>query len=344
MVQLYRYPYSPSSVSQHMSYKYTVGVIGAGNVSQNFHLPIIKKNENIEISYIADINRQNAKKAASYYDTNFYSKDLPESLPKTDIAIVAIPVSIRDEYLEFFRANNTHVMCEKPFATSITEFENRTRGDNIVFCNYMREHFKNIQYIKSILESSKFGSLRSVEVSETKIMTSTGKSQTAVDPEKRGGGILPEKGSHTLSQIAALFDGKGLELQSSDVIWNDKLDIDVNMRINTQGREIEAPIDVHLSWICDSGTYIRLEFERGIITCDHTDPADPVKIEGIGELDTTAKGASTSEAAMYLRWKKFLNSISEEKRLAKNKTRQDSGARRSVARLIGEVYDNEQPE
>ena len=69
-----------------------VGIVGAGNIAQNAHLPAYQKIENVEIVAIADWNLERAQEAAKKYNIpNAYSS-VDELLANADVDYIDICV------------------------------------------------------------------------------------------------------------------------------------------------------------------------------------------------------------------------------------------------------------
>ncbi len=101
--------------------KLRIGVVGAGNISQNAHLPAYKSVCNAEVVAIADINIDRAKEAAEKFGIPAYYGSVEELLEKADVDAIDVctwncghaPVAIA-------AANaGKHVICEKPMTVSV---------------------------------------------------------------------------------------------------------------------------------------------------------------------------------------------------------------------------------
>ena len=91
-----------------------IGVIGAGIVAANYHLPVLNEIEGIKVVWVCDTDLHKAEKLAKDYKILEYSDNL-DRLEEVDIALIAIPVGARTSYLKYFLDNKTSLLIEKPF-------------------------------------------------------------------------------------------------------------------------------------------------------------------------------------------------------------------------------------
>ncbi len=102
--------------------KLKVGIVGAGNIAQNAHLPAYAKlKDRIEVAAIADINLDRAKEAAEKYGIPQVFSNVDELLAGCDV-----------DYIDICTWNSAHapvaiaaakakkdILCEKPMADSL---------------------------------------------------------------------------------------------------------------------------------------------------------------------------------------------------------------------------------
>ncbi|MBQ6182940.1 MAG: Gfo/Idh/MocA family oxidoreductase [Clostridia bacterium] len=103
--------------------KLRIGVVGAGNISCNAHLPAYQNVPNAAVCAIADLDIERARKAAEKFNIPKYYGSVEEMLAAEDIDAVDVctwnsghaPVSVA-------AANaGKHVICEKPLTVSVEE-------------------------------------------------------------------------------------------------------------------------------------------------------------------------------------------------------------------------------
>lgn len=100
--------------------KLKIGMIGAGNIASNAHLPAYAKCENATVVAITDLNRERAEEAAKKYGIPEVYDTVEEMLAKADIDAVDICTWNNGHAPCAVAAAKAgkHVMCEKPLTVS----------------------------------------------------------------------------------------------------------------------------------------------------------------------------------------------------------------------------------
>ena len=102
-----------------------IGVIGAGGIATNAHLPAYKKCEAANVVAIADINETALEKARTEFDIPHGFTDYRELLAMEEIDAVSIctPNFMHKEPAIAAMRAGKHVLCEKPLAMNAEEGE-----------------------------------------------------------------------------------------------------------------------------------------------------------------------------------------------------------------------------
>jgi predicted dehydrogenase len=295
-----------------------VGIIGAGKIVSNLHLPIIKNIDYIKVEFIADIvpNHHLSK----LYNTRFIEiEDDLSILPDCDFILLAIPVGTRDKYIVEFSNRGIPVYSEKPFAPDFQTHEKWLKTHKSLSCNYMRRMFSPTVQIKQILESCVFGELEKIKIYEGGIIGGTNKPQNHYqnNPNLSGGGILVERGSHTFSQIDYWFKNIQLKCLKSKVVLQDGLDVDVKAKIQV-GNPINSILSFHISLVEPIPNETQFFFEDAIISFNHTDASSKLKVESkkndkeVFTFEPNLNWATTINQGHYLNFINFLENIKEK--------------------------------
>ena len=103
--------------------KLRIGIVGAGNIAVNGHLPAYKKCSNCEVVAICDIDYERAKKAADEFGISEVYSSIEEMLERSDIEAVDICTwnNAHKPCLITAAKAGKHVMCEKPLAINVEE-------------------------------------------------------------------------------------------------------------------------------------------------------------------------------------------------------------------------------
>ena len=103
--------------------KVRIGIVGAGNIATNAHMPAYAACDKAEIAAVADLNLERAETFAKRFGIPHAYASVEEMLEHEDIDAVDIctwncghaPVAIA-------AANaGKHILCEKPFADSLEQ-------------------------------------------------------------------------------------------------------------------------------------------------------------------------------------------------------------------------------
>jgi len=104
--------------------KFNIGIIGAGNIVENSHLPIYKKN-NLNVKNIFDINQNKARKLKKKFKIEKYSKSLDEFLndKSLDIVDIAVPAEFNKELFVKSIINKKNILIQKPLSNNLETAE-----------------------------------------------------------------------------------------------------------------------------------------------------------------------------------------------------------------------------
>lgn len=104
-----------------MMEKVKIGIVGAGNIATNAHLPAYQNCKDAEIVAVADINMERAKALAEKFNIPQVYSSVEEMLEKADIDAVDVCTwncAHAEVTIAAARAGK-HVMCEKPLTTDM---------------------------------------------------------------------------------------------------------------------------------------------------------------------------------------------------------------------------------
>lgn len=180
--------------------KLRIGVVGAGNISCNAHLPAYQNVHNAVVCAIADLDVERARKAAEKFNIPKYYGSVEEMLAAEDIDAVDVctwnnghaPVSVA-------AANaGKHVICEKPLTVSVEEglrIKNAVEKSGVKFMLAVPGRFgKANMYVHDMLER---GELGEVYCAKTAYVRRRGTpSGWFTDMKTAGGGPVIDIGVH----------------------------------------------------------------------------------------------------------------------------------------------------
>ncbi len=296
-----------------------IGIVGCGSIAQSYHLPILSIIPNVKIAWLADV--QPIENLAKAYGTEgIMISENKMDFPNCDGVLIATPVGHRQKYMEYFGEKKVPILAEKPFALNEKQHKQFLAHATLVSCNYIRNAFDSVQQMKQLIETNVLGELKSVNLAEGSIVGKTGKEKNhyQMHPSQSGGGILIERGCHSLSQLTHIL-GKNVSLKKANIHWMQDIDIDVSALLQAKTKKKKIPIHYELSLIRPLQSKIMFQFQNGTATIHPSNPEKPVAIfssrgeNGSLYLQPGKRFATTLNQAFFLQWNRFLQNIQEEK-------------------------------
>ncbi|WP_440991957.1 Gfo/Idh/MocA family protein [Haloarchaeobius baliensis] len=101
----------------------TVGIVGCGKASKQYHFPVVEALDRVELAWVCDLDTETARAAGVEHDVPWYDDvdEAYESLP--DIVHVNTPVFTHAELTKRALHGGSHVLVEKPMAMTVAECE-----------------------------------------------------------------------------------------------------------------------------------------------------------------------------------------------------------------------------
>lgn len=297
----------------------TVGIVGAGVITNNVHLPVLHATPGVTIAWVADVNETLAASVAADNQVPIASLDGGvAALPAADIILLAIPLPPRGAYLEHFHGTKTALLVEKPLSNTVAEHRNlvETFPDWQLSVGYQRRFYATFGLVRSIIESGALGALTSISVNEGGRTTKTGGAgQYQSLPVARGGGLVKNLGCHSLDLAIWLTGATGFEIANRSIAWDGETDQACQAKI-VLTRPGGAPVDLHVaySWIDNMVNAIRFEFANAVLVAP-VSPSTSVDLQdlngkSIAKLATSVQnGGETTIQAFYLEWQATIDAF-----------------------------------
>lgn len=290
-------------------------VIGYGFISSQGHIPAYLQRSDVTIVAVADICPtrrqlvvQQLPEAHIYTD---YEILLEQEASELDFVDIATPPNMHAEIASAALRKGLHVLCEKPFTTTVQEAEKllaeATTHQRVIFPCHNYKHAPVVKSIRQIVESGRIGRVRSVTLNTFRNTHAKGVPEWYPhwrrDKRYAGGGIAMDHGSHT---FYLTFE------------WMDSYPTSVTAKMSTLGQERYDTEDnfsavitfpsglahVHLTWTAGVRKVIyTLQGERGAITVDDDEMQIAVQQPTTGE--DVAQGAiqwSTERVSVSSKW------------------------------------------
>lgn len=297
----------------------TVGIVGAGFITQNVHLPVLSAMSGVRVGWVADIDEKRAAEAGRAFGIPATAvSGGPAGLPDADILLLTVPVGVREPYHAEWARRGAAVFAEKPFARSVEEHRRLMAGfaPSRIGCGFMRRGYAGIRALRLVLERNWFGAPRRVAISEGGRTTRSGADRTFLDdPSLAGGGVLIDYGSHSLDALLYATGASGADVDRADILWDGDVDRAVVAEATLRSPAGPIPLALDVSWVERRANRFVVEFDRATLTVG-TAPEGPVELSGGSGAGLPARilvpgrAATTSFQAFYLEWREFLEGLS----------------------------------
>jgi predicted dehydrogenase len=178
--------------------KIRLGVVGLGWVSQVFHLPVLKKCEDVEIVAVCDKDKSRAKMIAERFGIERYYQDYEQMLAKEDLDTIDICAST-DAHLAVTLASleaGKDVFVEKPIARRYTEAvqmaEAAKKNKKLLMVGMNNRFRPDTMILKSFIEKGELGKIFYTKSGWLRKLSNDNRWMTQKD--KAGGGVFFDLG------------------------------------------------------------------------------------------------------------------------------------------------------
>lgn len=178
--------------------KSKIAVIGLGGVAQLVHLPILSKLANVEITAVADINKNRLKTVGEKFSVKQQFSDYKEMLAAQDIdaVIIATPTNTHSEIaIECLKAKK-HILIEKPIARNLTEAKeicSTAKKNKMQVMIGMNLRFRpDAMLMKSLVNSGELGEIFYIRCGWLRKQSSDEK--WFLNTKQSGGGVIIDLG------------------------------------------------------------------------------------------------------------------------------------------------------
>lgn len=266
-----------------------VALLGAGRIVQNVYLPLLLRRSDIEISGIYDINHEVAHRISMQSIEFRVCKTIDELFQtKPDVTIITCPNKFHAELSIQALNCKSHVICEKPMATSYHDSIAMLKAAKYNKKNLMISHQNRFRpeiiELSKIVKQGKLGVITSIEGGWLRREGVPGVGSWFTNKELAGGGVLLDLGPHIIDLLCMLIDqydvddvdvSMNYDINSSkEAVWYlpdstltktkvDNLETGVSCIYKSGG--VETKVD--LSWSCDvpeDNTYIKIKGTDGV--------------------------------------------------------------------------------
>ncbi len=266
---------SPSTATDSGTYGYepdrrfTVGIIGAGDIARSAHVPTLRAMRCAEVAWITDIDAGRAGSIARACKLPF--EPLPKNLkdlPAADVVLITTPYGVREPYYQALRERNCSIYVEKPFAQATEEHRRICSwfpGYALTAGLMMRCWGAN-QMVREAVTARLFGPLRAVRFGFGRPGLVTN-NRFYLDKKKGGGGMVAELGIHGIDALLFVTRTVTASVEDVRVIWDGDLDAhtDARLMLHTEhGDKVACRITV--TAIEETMEGLELEFDHAVVS------------------------------------------------------------------------------
>jgi predicted dehydrogenase len=182
-----------------MKGKIRVGLIGAGAIGQA-HAQTVAASDRAVLAAVCDPALDRARACATTDSAIYESVDDMLAGTRIDAAIVAAPPNVHRELAELLAANGVHVLCEKPFATTVKDARamlraSRRSGTILTMAAKFR-FVDDVRQTRAAIDSGAIGDLMLLENTFTTALPMAERWNS--DPNVSGGGVIIDNGTHSV--------------------------------------------------------------------------------------------------------------------------------------------------
>ena len=144
--------------------QFKIGIIGAGNIVENSHLPTYIK-EKLKVTNIFDLTEEKARNLQNRFKIDKFSNSLDEFFDDNnfDIVDIAVPAEFNEELIKKTLSKNKNILVQKPLSNNIIsakriikEYNNNNLKVNV---NHQMRYSPAIRAAKYILKKKYLGNI-----------------------------------------------------------------------------------------------------------------------------------------------------------------------------------------
>src|SRR3954463_793464 len=146
-----------------MSESTRIGVVGAGAISQQAHLPVLSKMRGVELAGICDNDRPKARALADRFGIPDAMTDIEDllELDELNAVVIATPNHLHEPHVLSALAHKVHVLCERPLSLTSRGIERilsaATRADRTVTVANNHRFRSDVQALDRFVRGGELG-------------------------------------------------------------------------------------------------------------------------------------------------------------------------------------------
>lgn len=231
--------------------KTKIGVIGLGGVAQLVHLPNLIKMPNVELTAVAEINRNRLNTISDKYNIKQRYSNHLDLLSKSDVdaVIIATPTNThKDISIDCLKAGK-NVLVEKPLARTYQETKDvvdvAKKTKKILMVGMNLRYRPDTMLLRSLINANEIGEPFYIKCGWIRKQSSSEKWFTK--REESGGGVIIDLGIHLLDLSLWLLDYPEIESVATKNFYHNTKSVE-DTSISCIKCKNSAVINLEVSW------------------------------------------------------------------------------------------------
>jgi len=252
-----------------MSEQYTVGVVGAGQISAEAHLPVLRALPQAQVLWVADRQAERAALVGRGHGiAGIPMPERAEDLPPADVVLLAIPYGARPPLYPALAARGAAIYVEKPFAMTPAEHDAIVApfGPSRVACGLQRRAAGGAVLLRRLLRAGAFGPLRRAVVEFGVPGARSGSYQH--DARLAGAGLLFDVGVHALDLALHATDARSLQLRERHAMPGRHAELELNAAFDVESAAGPFRLELLVSALRFTAQQNRFEFDGATLVHD----------------------------------------------------------------------------
>jgi len=313
-------PDEPDQRRTTMSQRIRIGIVGAGQIARQSHLPAALACDGAEVTALVDPVTARCEEMAREYGLRpKIAADVKSVLGDIDAAIIATPNHTHAPIAVACLEAGVATLIEKPLAQSHAEgrriAEAAAKTGAALAVGYCLRYRENVFLLKELLDNGYFGRVRRFVHQAGTVGGWAPVSGYNLDRSATGGGVLVVTGSHFIDRMLYLWGMPG------GVEFTD--DSEGGPEANCRGRFVFArPGGDIEGWVIYSKTVflpamLLIETDRGVVVAADADNADivfrPHGEDGVEQIVRRRDGSNAQDNVFRLQIEDFVAAIRERR-------------------------------
>lgn len=303
---------------------YKIGIIGAGEIVETAHLPVLKVLDKAEVIWIFDKNEARCDLISRMFKVPVIKEEeLARSIAAIDICLLSIPYGARAAYFQICAENEIAVYAEKPFATTIEEHKKLCSmfPPHKLAVGFQRRTYSIVHLLKHLIRDEIFGKLEEITFIEGYFNLKSGKEYLS-NSSLSGGGVIIESAIHALDQILQITEADNVVLNSVKSLHLNGIDYDSEFRSIIKREKGDIPINCKISSIRNLDNSLEVRFEDAVVRCSlssdavvkvypNKDSNDCYRFE-VNNADKKQFAFSVNHS-FFIFWNEFISALEKKK-------------------------------